>query len=163
MATREKRAVVGLGANLGDRETTLREAFARLGKIEGVRALRLSTLRETAPIGPAQPDYLNGAALITTDRNPTDLMIELLSIEQSMGRTRDPALRWGPRVIDLDLLWVDDVIVDEPRLTLPHPRLHERAFALEPLVELAPDARDPRTGATYADLLTTLCRGEKAE
>jgi 2-amino-4-hydroxy-6-hydroxymethyldihydropteridine diphosphokinase len=163
MLVGEKRAVVGFGSNLGDRHATLRDAFRRVAMIEGVRVVRQSALRETAPVGPAQPDFLNGAALLETAREPVSLLTDLLAIEREMGRTRETALRWGPRVIDLDLLWVEGEIIDAPELTLPHPRLHERRFALEPLVEVAPDARDPSSGATYADLLTRLCGGEKAE
>jgi 2-amino-4-hydroxy-6-hydroxymethyldihydropteridine diphosphokinase len=132
------RAYVGVGANLGEREATIRRAIALLGEAPGVAVTGVSTLRETEPWGPVpQPRYLNGAFAVETELAPRVLLDVLLDVERRLGRTRDGE-RFGPRTIDLDLLVYDDVAIDEPGLTLPHPRLQERRFALEPLAELAP-------------------------
>jgi 2-amino-4-hydroxy-6-hydroxymethyldihydropteridine diphosphokinase len=148
------RAYVGLGSNLGDRESTIRRAVALLDEAPGVDVLAVSTLRETEPWGPVeQPAYLNGAVELETGLGPRELLDVLLEVERSLGRVR--AERWGPRTIDLDLLLHGDAVVDEPGLTLPHPHLHERRFALEPLAELAPDAVVPRRGQVV-DLLRAL-------
>ena len=129
------RAYVGLGANLGDRESTIRRALVLLGERPGVKIVLVSTLRETAPVGLVdQPSFLNGVAMIETTRDPQSLLAELLAVELELGRDRSGP-RYGPRTIDLDLLLHGDLVVNEPGLTVPHPRLHERAFALEPLVE----------------------------
>jgi 2-amino-4-hydroxy-6-hydroxymethyldihydropteridine diphosphokinase len=139
------RAVVGFGANLGDRLGALRAAAARLPVV------RRSRVYETAPVGgPPQPHYLNAAALVAFDGEPLALLDRLLAIELELGRVRDPDVKNGPRTIDLDLLWIDGGVVDDERLAVPHPRLHERAFALAPLLDVAPGAVDPRTGAAYA-------------
>ncbi len=137
-------AYVGLGSNLGDREATIREAAARL------EARRLSTLHETEPWGYAdQPRFLNAVAELETDEPPRALLERLLSVERALGRTRDGP-RYGPRTIDLDLLVYGDLELDEPGLAVPHPLLHERAFALEPLAELAPELVVPRRGPVKA-------------
>jgi 2-amino-4-hydroxy-6-hydroxymethyldihydropteridine diphosphokinase len=147
--------VVGLGANLGDREATLRVAAEELGRRRGVRLLACSQLRETTPVGgPPQGAYLNGAVLIEAWLGPEALLGELLVIEQEAGRIRRE--RWGPRVLDLDLLFSPGLTLETPTLTVPHPRLRERRFALEPLVEVAPWAVDPVTGESYAALLAGL-------
>jgi 2-amino-4-hydroxy-6-hydroxymethyldihydropteridine diphosphokinase len=137
-------AYVGLGSNLGDREATIRAAVAAL---PGVVAL--SELRETEPVGLVdQPLFLNGAARLETELSARQLLDELLAIERELGRERRE--RWGPRTIDLDLLLYGDEIVDEPGLSVPHPRLHERRFALEPLAELDPELVIPARGAVSA-------------
>jgi 2-amino-4-hydroxy-6-hydroxymethyldihydropteridine diphosphokinase len=152
------RAYVGLGANLGDREGTIRRAVTLLGEADGVDAVAVSTLRETEPWGPvAQPSFLNGVVALETELGPRALLDLLLGIERRLGRVRSE--RWGPRTIDLDLLLYGDTVVDEAGLTLPHPRLHERRFALEPLAELAPDAVVPGRG-TVEELLRSLEAGE---
>jgi len=139
------RAFVGLGANLGDREGTIAEAVRLLGERDGVRLLAVSTLRETDPVGVVdQPRFLNGAALLETELAPRELLDALLAVEHELGRVRDE--RWGPRTIDLDLLVYGEIELDEPGLTVPHPRLHERRFALEPLAELDPGLRIPGRG-----------------
>ncbi len=146
------RAYVGLGANLGEREVTIRRALALLGERPGVEILLVSTLRETAPVGfVEQPAFLNGAAMLETTLEPDELLAELLAVELELGRERGPE-RNGPRTIDLDLLMYGDEIVDRPGLTVPHPRLHERAFALEPLAELDPALRIPGHGTVTAAL-----------
>ena len=150
------RAYVGLGANLGDREDTIRRAVALVDELAGVDVVSVSSLRETEPWGPVeQPRYLNGAVAVETDLPPRELLDALLEIERRLGRARDDEERWGPRTIDLDLLLYGDLVLDEPGLDVPHPRLHERRFALEPLAELALDAFVPGRG-TAAELLRAL-------
>jgi 2-amino-4-hydroxy-6-hydroxymethyldihydropteridine diphosphokinase len=129
------RAYIGLGANIGEREETLRRAVALLAASDGVDVIRVSELRETEPVGMVdQPWFLNGAVALETTLEPQELLGMLLRIERELGRVRGE--RWGPRAIDLDLLLYGDEVVDEPGLRVPHPRLHERRFALEPLAEL---------------------------
>jgi 2-amino-4-hydroxy-6-hydroxymethyldihydropteridine diphosphokinase len=128
-------AYVGLGANLGAREETLGRAVERLREAEGVDVLAVSSLRETEPVGVVdQPPFLNGAVQLETSLPPRELLDLLLAIERSLGRVR--GARWGPRLVELDLLLYGSEIVDEPGLRIPHPRLPERRFALEPLAEL---------------------------
>jgi 2-amino-4-hydroxy-6-hydroxymethyldihydropteridine diphosphokinase len=149
------RAYVGLGANLGDREETISRALDVLRGAEGVDVVAVSTLRETEPWGPVeQPPFLNGAAELETTLSPRELLELLLEVERQLGRLRGGE-RFGPRTIDLDLLLYDDLELEEPGLTLPHARLHERRFALEPLAELAPDVRVPGWG-TAVELLAGL-------
>jgi 2-amino-4-hydroxy-6-hydroxymethyldihydropteridine diphosphokinase len=139
-------AYVGLGANLGSREVTLRRAVELLGQEDGVDVLAVSQLRETEPVGVRdQPPFLNGAVAVETTRTPRELLDLLLEIERSLGRVR--AERWGPRTVDLDLLVYGDEVIDEPGLRVPHPLLHERRFALEPLAELDPQLEVPGRGA----------------
>lgn len=142
------RAYVGLGANLGDREATLREAVRLLGEVPGIEVLAVSTFLETEPWGVAdQPWFLNGAAELETSLAPRELLAVLLDVERRLGRVRDAGLqRWGPRLVDLDLLVHGAVVLDEPGLQVPHPRLRERRFALAPLAELAPGLEIPGQG-----------------
>ena len=148
-------AYVGLGANLGDRQETIEQAVALLAAAEGVELLAVSSLRETDPVGfEDQPRFLNGAAAVETSLTAGDLLAVLLGIERRLGRTREGP-RFGPRIIDLDLLVYGDSVLDEPGLTVPHPRLHERRFALEPLAELAPGLVVPGRG-TVEELLRGL-------
>jgi 2-amino-4-hydroxy-6-hydroxymethyldihydropteridine diphosphokinase len=149
------RAHVGLGANLGDRERTIGRAVELLAATPGIGVVAVSTLRETEPWGPvAQPLYLNGVAELETELEPRALLGALLDVERMLGRVRTGE-RFGPRVIDLDLLLYGDLVVDEPGLVVPHPRLHERRFALEPLAELAPGAVVPGRGPV-GELLRSL-------
>ena len=149
------RAYVGLGANLGDRETTLRRAVELLAEEPGIEVAAVSTLRETDPAGLVdQPLFLNGAAAVETSLSPRELLDVLLRIEQALGRVRS-GVRWGPRTVDLDVLVYDDQVVDEPGLRVPHPRLHERRFTLEPLAELAPALEIPGRGQV-SELLARL-------
>lgn len=139
------RAYVGLGANLGDRDVTLEQALALLEAVPGVEVRAVSTLRETDPVGVVdQPRFLNGAVAVDTTLSARELLDRLLAIERTLGRERGE--RWGPRIVDLDLLLHGDEIVDEPGLRVPHPRLHERLFALEPLAELDPGLEIPGRG-----------------
>ena len=152
------RAYVGIGANLGSREPTIRRAIGLLGEAKGVEVVAVSSLRETMPWGPVeQPAFLNGAVALETELEPQELLEVLLEAERRLGRRRDAptAERWGPRVIDLDLLLFGELIVDLPGLCVPHPRLHERRFALEPIHELDPELVVPGRGAV-ADLLARL-------
>jgi 2-amino-4-hydroxy-6-hydroxymethyldihydropteridine diphosphokinase len=141
------RAYVGLGANLGDREGTLRAAVAALAAEDGIEVVALSALRETDPVGVGeQPRYLNGAVAVETTLAPRELFDRLLAIEHRFGRVRVPG-EHGPRTLDLDLLLYGREQIDEPDLMVPHPRLHERRFVLEPLAELAADVVVPGRGA----------------
>jgi 2-amino-4-hydroxy-6-hydroxymethyldihydropteridine diphosphokinase len=145
-------AYVGLGANLGDREAAIRRALELLG------VARVSTLIETEPWGYAdQPRFLNAVAELDTAEPPRVLLDRLLDVERELGRTREGP-RYGPRTIDLDLLLYGDEELDEPGLVVPHPRLHERAFVLEPLAELRPDLVVPGRGPLKA-LLSRLQSG----
>jgi 2-amino-4-hydroxy-6-hydroxymethyldihydropteridine diphosphokinase len=140
---------IGLGANLGDRETTIRRALQLL---EGgdTTVLEVSTLRETDPVGyEEQPRFLNGAAAVQTELEPRQLLDRLLAVELELGRDRSGP-RFGPRTIDLDLLLYDGRSVSEPGLEIPHPSLHERAFVLEPLLELDEGLEVPGRGPVRA-------------
>ena len=140
------RAYVGLGANLVDRERTLRAAVDALAAEEGIEVIAVSTLRETEPVGVGeQPRFLNGAVELETALAARELLDRLLAVEQQFGRVRIPG-EHGPRTLDLDLLLYGGEEIDEPALTVPHPRLHERRFVLEPLAELAPGLVVPGRG-----------------
>jgi 2-amino-4-hydroxy-6-hydroxymethyldihydropteridine diphosphokinase len=140
------KAVVGLGANLGDRLATMSAALEALARVATIE--KVSGVYATAPVGgPPQPDYLNAAVLVEVEARPRELLHSLLSIEARLGRVRRE--RNGPRAIDLDILWIEGVVVKSEELEVPHPRLKERAFALVPMLEVAPGARDPRTGVEY--------------
>jgi 2-amino-4-hydroxy-6-hydroxymethyldihydropteridine diphosphokinase len=145
------RAYVGLGSNLGDREQTLLGALDALGSDEGVEVVAVSTLIETDPVGFVdQPRFLNGVAAVETALGPHDLLALLLDVERRFGRRREAVPAQGPRTLDLDLLLYGDAELDEPGLQVPHPRLHERAFVLEPLAELAPGLEIPGLGPVAA-------------
>lgn len=149
------RAYVGLGANLGDRERTLREAVDRLAAESGIEVIGTSGFQETDPVGfEEQPRFLNGAVALDTALRPRPLLERLLAIESALGRTRGGP-RFGPRSLDLDLLLYDCEVVDEPGLRVPHPRLHERRFVLEPLAELDAGVVVPGRGSV-ATLLAEL-------
>jgi len=151
--------VIGMGANLGDPCGALRGALvelARLGPLAGV-----SALYRTAPVGgPPQPDFLNAAVRLVFHGSPEALLGEALRIERLAGRER--RVRWGPRTLDLDILWIRGATVAVAGLVVPHPRLRERAFALRPLIDVAPDAVDPADGVFYGDVLAGL-NGEGIE
>ena len=143
------RAYVGLGANLGPREVTLLRAADLLAAADGVEVVAVSQLRETDPVGVVeQPPFLNGAIALDTSLSPRAVLELLLEVEEELGRVRGE--RWGPRTVDLDLLVYGDERVDEDGLHVPHPRLHERRFALEPLAELDPELVIPGLGSVAA-------------
>lgn len=134
-------AYIALGANLGDREGTLKEALIRLNDYEGIEIVRCSSVYETEPVGYVdQPQFLNMAAMLRTTLAPEELLQVMLGIETGLGRTRD--IRYGPRTVDLDLLWIEGQSFDTPDLTLPHPRMMERAFVLIPLNDIVQHSED---------------------
>jgi 2-amino-4-hydroxy-6-hydroxymethyldihydropteridine diphosphokinase len=145
------RAYVGLGANLGPREETLRRAVDLLSGAGHVDVVAVSELRETEPVGVVdQPPFLNGAVELETTLSPRELLDLLLEIERALGRVRNE--RWGPRLVDLDLLVYGDAVIGEPGLRVPHPRLGERRFALEPLADLDRELEIPGLGRVSAAL-----------
>jgi 2-amino-4-hydroxy-6-hydroxymethyldihydropteridine diphosphokinase len=151
-------AAIALGSNLGKRDGNLRTAIERVGTLG--RVVAVSGFFDTEPVGLLeQPRFLNGAMLLETDREPVELLRELLAIERGMGRVREQVAAKGPRVIDLDLLLYGELIVELPELTLPHPAMHERRFVLEPLAEIAAAWRHPRVGLTVAEMLARLPAG----
>lgn len=135
------RAFVGVGSNLGDRLENLVRAVELLDDEDGVEVVRSSRVYETDPVGPPQPDYLNAVLEIATTRSAHGLLDACLRVETAMGRERSE--RWGPRVIDVDVLTYGDAEIDEPDLQVPHPRMHERGFVLAPLLELDADPKLP--------------------
>jgi 2-amino-4-hydroxy-6-hydroxymethyldihydropteridine diphosphokinase len=143
-------AYIGIGANLGEPESAIRRALSLLDAAAGVDVVAVSALRETDPVGYLeQPRFLNGAARVETTLGAQALLGVLLEVERRLGRTREGP-RFGPRTIDLDLLLYGDEVIDESGLTVPHPRLHERRFALEPLAELDPELVVPGRGPLRA-------------
>ncbi len=153
--TRPHLAAIALGSNLGDRAAHLAAAITALAATPGIEVIVASGPIETDPVGPvAQAPFLNAAALLRTSLSPHDLLETLLRIEREEGRVR--AERWGPRTLDLDLITYGDLVLSEPGLTLPHPRLRERRFVLEPLAMIAPDLTIPPDHARVQDLLAQL-------
>jgi len=148
------RAYVGLGSNLGERESHIRLALEQIARLPETALGRVSSLYDTAPVGELdQPNFLNAVAALETDLTARQLLWNLLLVERRLGRVRTPGTRYGPRTIDLDLLLFGDLVVDEPGLVVPHPRFRERRFVLEPLAEIAPALVDPVSGLTIAELL----------
>ncbi|HEV8695306.1 MAG TPA: 2-amino-4-hydroxy-6-hydroxymethyldihydropteridine diphosphokinase [Lysobacter sp.] len=146
-------ALVGLGGNLGDAAATVRHAFRDLDALPHTRLLRASKLYRTPAWGRTdQPDFINAVAMLETTLPARELLDGMLGIEHEAGRERRADERWSPRTLDLDLLLYGDAVIDEPGLHVPHPHLHERVFALLPLVEIAPDAMIPGVGPARAAL-----------
>ena len=145
------RAYIALGGNLGDVATTFAAALARIDALPGTSVHARSSLYRSPPLGGvAQPDYVNAVAAVDTSLAPADLLEALLAIERRYGRVRDPGARWAPRTLDLDLVLYGEQVVDAPGLRVPHPGLHERAFVLVPLAQVAPDAVVPGLGPVRA-------------
>lgn len=155
-----QRSAIALGSNLGDSYNILESALKILEQTPGVNLERQSSWYQTAPVGPPQPDFINGCALLNVQLTPEEFLQTLLSIESKFGRSRGE--RNGPRTLDLDLLLFGDVILDTPKLQIPHPRMRERAFVLVPLAEIAPDWREPISGKAIAQLVQAVdCSGVK--
>ncbi|MFO1039849.1 MAG: 2-amino-4-hydroxy-6-hydroxymethyldihydropteridine diphosphokinase [Geminicoccaceae bacterium] len=156
------RAAVALGANLGDRRATLDSAVAMIAREIGAVVARSAWLETAAlihPDDPAQsyPAYLNGVVLTDTDLPPLQILVRLHAIETALGRDRSKeTARWRPRLIDLDLVALDDTVLDTPDLVLPHPEMHNRSFVLSPMCEVWPDWRHPRLGRTTRELVAAL-------
>ena len=149
-------AYIALGANLGDRRANIDAAVEQIRSTDGVTVAKVSSLMENAAVGgPAgSPPFLNAVAEVETALSPRQLLDRLLQIEQSLGRTRRE--KWGPRIIDLDLVLYGDQIIAEPDLQVPHPLMHERRFVLEPLAQIAPEAIHPVLRRRVADLLAAI-------
>jgi 2-amino-4-hydroxy-6-hydroxymethyldihydropteridine diphosphokinase len=145
---------IGLGSNAGDREQNLFSAVEALRHIDAVAVVRCSSLYDTEPVGPAQPRFLNAAVQIGCSLEPNRLLGMLKTLETHLGR--EPSDRWGPRAIDMDILFWEGRIVADANLQIPHLELHNRRFALEPLCELAPDAEHPILGRKLSTLLSSL-------
>ena len=161
------RAYIGIGSNLEHPETQLRRAFRALAELPASRCVACSPLYRSEAVGgpPDQPEYFNAVAAVDTTLQPEALLTALQAIEATQGRVR--TVRWGPRTLDLDLLLYDHLVLDGPRLTLPHPRLHQRAFVVYPLYDIAPDLKIPGQGL-LSELLkkipqSTLARLDSAE
>ena len=153
-AAKDGPVYVGLGANVGAVESTLAAAAEEISRLPGVTLLRRSSLYASAPVGPAQPEFRNAVIAVESGMDAAALLEALLRIERAHGRLR--VERWGPRTLDLDLLLWGERVIDRPGLHIPHPQLHRRRFALEPLAELDSGARHPLLGKTVAELLTAV-------
>jgi len=145
------RTAIALGSNIGNSPAILAGALEALAQTSGITIQAKSSWYRTKAIGPTQPDYLNGCAILSVQISPQALLAQLLTIEQEFGRVRQE--HWGPRTLDLDLLLYDDLILDQPNLQIPHPRMAERAFVLVPLAEIAPDWIDPVSQRVIQNLL----------
>ncbi|MFP4119442.1 2-amino-4-hydroxy-6-hydroxymethyldihydropteridine diphosphokinase [Coleofasciculus sp.] len=156
--SQSQQCAIALGSNLGDSRAILEAAIVMLAKTPSITVTSESSWYRTAPIGPPQPDYLNGCVILEVQLTPQDLLQTTLSIEKQFGRERRE--RWGPRTLDLDILLFDNLIIDTPTLQIPHPRMTERAFVLVPLAEIAPDWIEPTSGCAIAQLVQRVdCSG----
>jgi 2-amino-4-hydroxy-6-hydroxymethyldihydropteridine diphosphokinase len=153
-------AYIGFGSNLGNRVENCRRAINALAELPECILLQTSSYYESSAVGLVeQPSFINGVVQLETTRHAHWLMRQMLDIENILGRIR--TLKWGPRCIDLDLLFFDDLVIDSPELSVPHPLLHERLFVLEPLNEIAPDFRHPRLKKTVGELLSACRNGDQ--
>ena len=154
-ATLTEHAFIALGSNLDDRQALLQGGLDALRTVPGIDVLSVSSIYETAPHGYTdQPAFLNAVCCAETDRSPKTVLAEMQRIEHHFGRQRH--IHWGPRTLDLDLLLIGDVCLNSSELTLPHPHIGERDFVLVPLLQIAPELRNPDTGQNYADDLATI-------
>lgn len=144
-------AVVGLGGNIGPVMDNLNGAIAELSLVPGIEVKRCSSWYQSRPVGPPQPDYINGCATLAVNLSPQQLLQTLLNIEQKFGRIRGE--KWGPRTLDLDLIFYGDRQLNQHGLEIPHPQMQYRPFVLVPLEEIAPKLVDPRSGKTIAELV----------
>lgn len=152
------KSAIALGSNLGDSLATLNSAIETLDNIPGIAVKARSSWYQTSPIGPPQPDYINACAILEVTLAPEELLAKLLETETKFNRIRGE--KWGARTLDLDLLLYDNEILESPTLTLPHPRMTERAFVLVPLAEIAPDWVHPVTKSEIGKLLKAVnCSG----
>jgi 2-amino-4-hydroxy-6-hydroxymethyldihydropteridine diphosphokinase len=151
-----QRAYIGIGSNLGDRKANALEAVDRVAKLPATRVVRASSLYESEPLGDAKTWFVNAVIEIETEATPEVLLKKLKAIEQAMGRKRVKGKRWGSRVIDLDILLCDGVVVEKRSLKIPHPEMHKRRFVLLPLAELAPHVVHPQLGQSVSALLATV-------
>ena len=150
------RALLGLGSNQGDRDANIRAALDRLEEENALCVVAMSTIRTTAPVGgPPQPDFRNAAALADTHLPPRKLLAAMQRAEEHVGRRRDGE-RWGPREVDVDLLLYGDETITDPDLVVPHPRMTERRFVMEPAAEIAPEVVHPVLHLTLRELFEAL-------
>jgi len=155
MASIVRPAVIGLGSNLGDRVGNVLSGASMIARLTNARRSRLSPLYETVPVGgPPQGNYINAAIELLTDLPARSLLMLALAVEQKHGRLR--LERFGPRTLDIDILWIEGEVVDHEVLTVPHPRLVERSFALKPMLDLVPDSVDPRSGQAFRQAMAGL-------
>jgi 2-amino-4-hydroxy-6-hydroxymethyldihydropteridine diphosphokinase len=158
LSTEVIRVAIALGSNLGDSQMILETALVTLDQTPDIKLLSRSCWYQTIPVGPPQPDYLNGCAILQVRLTPQLLLETLLEVERQFGRIR--LEQWGPRTLDLDLLLYDNLILETPDLEIPHPRFRDRAFVLVPLAEIAADWIDPVSQKTIAELLKEVdCSG----
>ena len=144
------KTAIALGSNLGDSITILENSLTVINSTPGINLEAVSSWYRTKPIGLPQPDYLNGCAILNVRQTPEELLALLQAIELQFGRVRNE--KWGARTLDLDIILYDDLIINTSNLTIPHPRMHERAFVLVPLAQIAADWQEPRTGKAIAQL-----------
>ena len=144
------KTAIALGSNLGDSLTTLESSLTVINSIPGVNLVAVSSWYRTQPIGPPQPDYLNGCAILNVQQTPEELLALLQAVELQFGRVRNE--KWGARTLDLDIILYEDLMINTPNLTIPHPRIHERAFVLVPLAQIAGDWQEPKTEKAIAQL-----------
>jgi len=156
-------AYIALGSNLGDRNAHIAAAIDQLGNHDNIEVLKTSSIYQTQPVGgpPHQPDYLNAVVAVQTTLATRNLLEHLMQIEENLHRHRN--LRWGPRTIDLDLLLYDQEIIDKPDLVVPHPRMHQRRFVIEPLTEIAPHVLHPILKRTTTQILQELIQNAHAD